>query len=275
MTLLSHLISIALLAPPSPSLVAGGSGTALPAVRALAAAYQADNPSFTLHVAESIGSTGGVLAVRDGAMQLGLVSRPLRVGEGDGLCAIPFAEDLIVIATSPDVQVSSLSTAQLLQIYRAELTVWPGSQPPLPIHPLQREAGDSGTQIMTTHIVGLGEILQKALDQSWWRVLFHDAEMQQALLQSKGAIGIFDLGAIRAQKLPLRPLVLDGHEPTLESYEAAHYPYASKLSFITKAGTPRPPELTAFFAFVRSPRGMAVLRNAGYAPPSSTVETCH
>jgi ABC-type phosphate transport system substrate-binding protein len=88
-------------------------------------------------------------------------------------------------------------------------------------------------------------------------------------------LGLFDYGAIHAQKLPLHMLVLDGHEPTLESFQAGRYPYAETLSFITKAGVPRPAELSAFFAFARSPAGIAALRSAGYAPPPSTTETCH
>jgi phosphate transport system substrate-binding protein len=275
MSLLLPILSVSLLATPAAPLLAGGSGTALPAVRALAAAYRAESPSFSLRVAESIGSTGAALALRDGAMELGLISRPLRVGEGDGLCVIPFAADLIVVATSADVPTGGLTSAQLLQIFRGELTVWPGSQPPLTIRVMQREAGDSGSQVLASHITGLGEALQDSLAQGKWRVLFHDAEMQQALVQSKGAIGFFDLGAIRAQKLALHALVIDGHEPTLEAFEAGRYPYAETLSFITKAGAARPAGLTAFLAFARSPQGISALRAAGYASPPSTAETCH
>ena len=106
-------------------------------------------------------------------------------------------------------------------------------------------------------------------------MLFHDAEMQQALLQSKGGIGFFDLGGIRSQNLALRALTLDGVTPTPEALEAGQYPYAKTLAFVLKAKAPRMPGLDAFLAYVASPKGRATLKNAGYLPPPSSLETCH
>jgi phosphate transport system substrate-binding protein len=270
----SSLILSTLLAAPGAPVLAAGSGTALPAVRALAAAYREVDPSFFLQVAESIGSTGAVLALRDGAVELGLTSRPLQITESDGLCAIPFASDLVVVAASPDVKTSGLTSAQLLAIFKGELTVWPGSDPPLSIRVLQREAGDSGSQVLAARIPGLGEALQLALEQGKWRVLFHDAQMQQALLQSKGAIGFFDLGAIRAQKLALHALSLDGAAPTIEALADGRYPYAKTLSFVVRTTVPRPAGLAAFLSFATSPKGLATLRSAGYAPPPASSAPC-
>jgi phosphate transport system substrate-binding protein len=275
MTFAWLMLSASLLAGPVAPLLAGGTGTALPAVRALAFGYRDVDSSFSLQVAASIGSTGAVMAVRDGAIGVGLISRPLKGSESEGLCVIPFASDLVVVATSPDVKVSALTSSELLKIFQGELTVWPGSEPPLHIHVLQREAGDSGSAVLASKIPGLGESLQQALEQGRWRVLFHDAEMQQALLQSKGAIGFFDLGAIRSQNLALRALPLDGAAPTLESLEKGLYPYAKTLAFVVKAKTPRPPSLEAFLAYAASPKGRTTLRSAGYPPPPTSVETCH
>ena len=98
----------------------------MPAVRVLAFGYRDVDPSFNLHVAASIGSTGAVMAVRDGAIGVGLISRPLKNSESEGLCVIPFASDLVVVATSPDVKVSALTSAELVKIFQGELTVWPG-----------------------------------------------------------------------------------------------------------------------------------------------------
>jgi phosphate transport system substrate-binding protein len=271
----SLILATLLLSGPDAPLRAAGSGTALPAVRALATAYREVEPGFSLIVAESIGSTGAVLALRDGAVDLGLTSRPLQTAEREGICEIPFASDLVVVAASPDVKASGLSSEQLLQVFKGELTVWPGSDPPLPIRVLQREASDSGSQVLASRIPGLGEALQRALEQGRWRVLFHDVEMQQALLQSKGAIGVFDLGAIRAQKLAVHALALDGAPPTIEALEQGRYPYAKTLSFLVRAKSPRPPALKAFLAFAGSKRGLAILRENGYAAPTATTETCH
>jgi phosphate transport system substrate-binding protein len=254
---------------------AAGSGTALPAVRALAAAYRSVDPDFSLSIAESIGSTGAVLAVRDGAIELGLISRALQTDEHDGLCVVPFATDLVVMAASSDVKTTGLTTEQLLEIFRGELNVWPGSDPPQAMRVLQREPGDSGSQVLSSRIPGLDEAMRKALELGRWRVLFHDAEMQQALLTTKGAIGVFDLGAIRAQKLNLRALALDGVAPTIEAMQAGRYPYTKTLSFVVRAKAVRPIEVQKFLAFVAGPQGLSTLRGAGYGQPPVTKETCH
>src|SRR5687768_2980829 len=95
-----------------------GSGGNLPLTRALAEAFEARTPGARLVVQESIGSTGGVRAVAEGAIDVGLVSRSLRAAErGLGLETIPYARVAVVLATHPGVSDHGLTRADVLAVY--------------------------------------------------------------------------------------------------------------------------------------------------------------
>jgi phosphate transport system substrate-binding protein len=256
------------LAAPAP--IAGGSGTALPAINVLLEAYRAKDPAFQLTVAKSIGSSGAPPAVRDGAIAIGLMSRTFKPGEGLGLCSIPFATDLLVLAASGDVKTEGLSAEELTRIFAGTLTAWPRDPGTLPIHVVQREPGDSGTAAFGNRIPALKEVLAKAAATRRWQTVFHDLEMAEALMQTPGALGFFDLGAIRSQHLPLRVLALDGVAPTFEAWHGGRYPFAEVLRFVVSSRQAPPPALRAFLEYASSPAGQAALAAAGYGPPATT-----
>ena len=263
------LLALLLAAPP----IAAGTGTALPAVRLLAQAFERVQPAFELTVARSIGSSGAPLAVRDGAVALGLMSRPFKAAEGLGLCAIPFARDILVVAAAPNVRDQGITSTQLVDLFAGRLKIWPATG--IPLRVLQREATDSGSAVFEGLVPGLRETLARALTERRWRLLFHDGEMQEALLRTPGAVGLFDLGAIRAQGLPLQALAIDGVPPSPNAVASGRYPFAETLRFIERTDRAQATPLAAFLAFVRSPAGVAALAAAGYGPPPAGEEaTC-
>lgn len=74
-----------------------------------------------VRVEPSIGSGGGIAAARDGAVDLGLVSRPLRPDESGDLERVDLARDAVVLAAAVEVPVDGLSSDELHQLYRGEL----------------------------------------------------------------------------------------------------------------------------------------------------------
>jgi len=257
------------LAMAAPTPIAGGSGTALPAVNVLIESYRAKDPTFQLTVAKSIGSSGAPPAVRDGAIAIGLMSRPFKTGEGQDLCSIPFATDLLVLAASGDVKTEGLTSQEVKAIFLGTLTNWPRDPGTLPIHVVQREPGDTGTAAFAKRLPDLKEVLDKAATTRRWQTVFHDLEMAEALMQTPGAFGIFDLGAIRSQHLPLRVLSLDGIVPSFEAWKSGRYPFAEVLRFVVSNLKAPPPALRAFLEYANSPAGQAALVAAGYGPPNT------
>ena len=71
-------------------MIAAGSGVNLGITRLLAEAYTAHNPETLIDVPGSIGTRGAIKATAEGAIALGLISRPLKEQEkAPGLVALP------------------------------------------------------------------------------------------------------------------------------------------------------------------------------------------
>ncbi|MCA9701463.1 MAG: substrate-binding domain-containing protein, partial [Myxococcales bacterium] len=118
-----------------------GSGSNLPLTRALADAFVATRPWLRIRVHESIGSGGGIKAIDDQVIEIGLASRPLKEREQQlGLVAVPYARVAVVVAANPSVPVRSVAREELLDYWGKRRTHWDDGSP---VVVLQREPGDS------------------------------------------------------------------------------------------------------------------------------------
>lgn len=83
-------------------------------------------------------------------------------------------------------------------------------------------------------------------------------------MATEGAIGVFDLGAILAQRLPIKVLCVDGTPPSLEGVASGSYPYFKDLAFVTSGEGD--PILAELLAFIASTEGRALTASLGYVP---------
>ena len=242
-----------------------GSGSNLPLMRWLLTQHTSA-PSISL--AESIGSTGGIRAVYEGAIDIALLSRPLRRHEKRfGLVVLPYTRVPVVFAAHPRTPIRGLSGDALLSLYRGEKLRWSDGSPVLLF---QRERGDSGNEAVIGVLPSFQAVNEQAYQSNRWRVLYRDEAMQAMLSRYHGSIGLFDLGAIRIQALSLRPLAYEGVEPSPEALENLRYPFAKDLSFAYCP--PLSASLAAFFEEIQRPRWREKLYRYGYLPlfpPSS------
>ena len=80
-----------------------------------------------------------------------------------------------------------------------------------------------------------------------------------------GALGVTTLALINSEGRQLRPLALDGVEPSVKNASSGKYPLAKKFFFITK---PTPSAAAQqFMSFVGTPAGREVLTQAGHWVP--------
>lgn len=239
-----------------------GSGSNLPLTRALVEAYNRSHPGDRFVVHQSIGSTGGIRAASDGAVDLGLISRPLTPKERRlDLTVIPYARVAVVVAANKSVPATGLSRADLLAIYRGRRPRWTdGSR----VIVLQRERGDSSHRAAGRVLPRFASINEEAYQLRRWRVVFRDHDMQEALLSTPGAVGLFDLGAVVSQELPLKILELDGVAPTPQHVKRGRYPLFKDLGFVCREA-PRG-KAARLIQFVFSEQGQAVIGSKGYIP---------
>jgi phosphate transport system substrate-binding protein len=259
-------------APPGPerhradeALVLAGSGSNLPVTRALAAAWAAHGaPPPVVHT--SIGSGGGMRALRDGAVDVALVSRPLSAEEREANIAVPYARVPIYIGVHASVPDQNLTRAELIEIFEGTRTQWSdGSR----IVVLQRERGDSSHGAVNRVVPEFEAANQRAYQARRWHVINDDVSMNDALASTEGAIGLLGAGVI-PNTLPIRALAFEGVAPTLEGVELGAYPFHKDLAMVTRG---EPDErAAAFFRFVFSREGQAIIRELGAIPLGAEME---
>jgi phosphate transport system substrate-binding protein len=248
--------SVGVLAPTPDAILAMGSGAATPLLQALARAYSAGHPALPVHVEPSVGSGGGIAAATDGAVDLGLVGRALRPSEASSLELFPLALDAVIMAASPDVERKGLTHEELRRLYAGDrssgLTL------------LLRDPAETANDALEKPFPELQSLRESGAASARFRVLDHDDAMAHALLTTPHGVGVFSFGAIQSWGLPLRPLALDGLQPSVDALASKSWPAVRNLGIAFRAE--RRSRIAPFLAFVSSPEGRAVTRAAGYLP---------
>lgn len=243
---------------PDPSVLrVAGDGAAVPLVRALARVFEKAHPDRRIEIFPSIGTSGGIQAVLDGAIDVGLASRRLGSSEARiGLVEHALARTAVVLATNASVKDERIGHAALRDLVRGGTVRWQDGRR---VVFFAREKRAPTTRALERQLPALADALDEVSARSRWRIVHHDDEMEEALSTTPASAGLHDLGAIRIQELPLHVVFIDGEDPAAPSYSSL-----VPLSLLTH-GAPR--GLAAdFLEFARSDAGRRIARAGGYVP---------
>ena len=247
----------------SSPLIFAGSGSNLPIIRLLVKEFRQSHPEIKIDVPASIGSGGAIQAAADGAIAIGLTSRPLMEKEKKlGLEVVPYARTATVIAAHPSVADDGITTEELVQIYKGTLSRWRDGQE---IIVLTRERGESSILVLEQEIPGFKEAYAESQQASHWTTLYKDEEMNHVLAKTPYAIGISELGEITAERLPVKVLKINGVSPTPENISSGSYTLVKPLSFVFLKDK-LTAEAKAFMDFAQSSEGQKIVRANGYLP---------
>jgi phosphate transport system substrate-binding protein len=251
------------MAQPAPAtLVFAGCDANISLTRLLARVFMLNHPEVKIQL-RTVGSTNGVALAAGGAVQIGLVSRPLREGEdGLGLTFLPYAKTAVVIGADPDTPETALTTAELLSFYRGTKLSWKSGRE---ITLLTREEGDSSVTSLKQTMPGFADAYAAGSTASHWTVLYSEPQMHEALLTLPFALGLSDLGTTTLERLPIKVLSVDGIAPTPENIANGRYPFVMTLGFVWREDT-LPVSARAFVTFVQSAEGARLLKAHGYLP---------
>jgi phosphate transport system substrate-binding protein len=222
-----------------------GSGSNLPLTEVLLDAYASRHEDVRVRLHEGIGSTGALRAIRDGAIDVGLVSRALDADDREGLTVIPYAHVDVVLGAHPGVRTARISTRDLLELYAGR------TRSDLPRLVIQRERGDSSHRALDRVLPAFAEVNERAWQSRLHRVVYSDESMIQALLETPGSAGLVDRGRLVVRRVPLRVIDVDGLEAEKE------------LSFVVRR---MDPSLRAIIDFCLGEEGRAIIATSGYRP---------
>jgi phosphate transport system substrate-binding protein len=241
---------------------ASGTGSALGSLRRLGAAFEEAHPGHRLRVLPSVGSSGALQAVAQGALDVGVSGRALRPAERAlGLAVTPYARTPLVFAVGPRTRATGITTGEVVRILRGELRRWSGGEL---LRMVMRSAGDVDTQLLRAVSAEMAAAVDLALSREGALVADTNQECNALIARTPGAVGLSSLTQILTEDRPVTALAWNGVAPTLANLASGAYPLAKPLFVVTRASPP--PPVRHFLSFLKSPRARAILEASGSVP---------
>ncbi|WP_374718598.1 phosphate ABC transporter substrate-binding protein PstS family protein [Parageobacillus toebii] len=213
------------------------------------------------------GSGTGVNQVAAGAVQIGNSDVPSaekledksKAGEliDHKVAGIAFA-----LVVNKDVNVDSLTTKQIQDIFSGKITNWKdvGGKDEK-INVINRPAS-SGTRATFEKTVMKDVKINEAIGT----VQDSNGAVEQAINSTPGSISYVAMSYLIGEKKDLKTLKIDGVEPTIENIKTEKYPFWSYEYMITK-GEPKD-AVRGFIEFVKSDEFASKVKEMGYIPMS-------
>lgn len=240
----------------------GGTGAALGGMQLLADAFMRSHPGTEIVVLPSLGSGGGIKALRAGAIDIAVSSRPPKDAErAPGMVDLEYARTPFVFATRADNPISSTTVEQLAAIYRGDVAIWPDDSA---VRLVLRPPSESDTRLLRRISPTMDGAVDAAFARPGMLVAVNDQENADALERTAGTLGGATLGQILAERRNLKPLILDGVAPTIEALAAGRYRWSKRFHLIV--GSTHSGVAADFVSFLRSPSGHEILKASGHLP---------
>lgn len=207
---------------------AGGSNSVQPLFEYYIQEYVATYPDAKVTY-EGKGSSDGYTNTVNGTYAFGCMSRELKPEElVEGLTVNTIALDGIAVIVHPDNPVNDLSIEQINQIYTGQITNWSEvGGPDQTISVISRDAA-SGTREAFDDIIGFGGEGEVPLSEDALQ-LDSNGAIAQAVAGNPAAIGYVSLEALDDT---IKPISVEGVEPTEENIANGHYEIARPFNLI-------------------------------------------
>ena len=236
--------------------IAGGTAH-IPVMKKAAQAIMSANGDIRITVAGG-GSGVGVQKVGEGLVQIGNTGRALKESEVTkyGLETFPFAIDGVAVAVNPANAVTSLTKAQVKDVFAGKIANWKelgGKDAPISLY--VRDDGSGTRETFEERALDKGTSVQSA------NVVNSNGAMKTAIAQDPNAIGYVGIGHLDSS---IRGVTVDGMVPSQENAANGTYKITRLLYMNTKG---KPQGLTALFIdYIYSEDGKGFISSSGYIP---------
>lgn len=236
--------------------IAGGTAH-IPVMKKAAQAVMSANPDIRITVTGG-GSGVGVQKVGEGLVQIGNTGRALKESEVTkyGLKTFPFAIDGVAVAVNPSNKVTSLTGAQVRDVFAGKIANWKelgGADAPISLY--VREDGSGTRETFEERALGKGSSAAGA------NVVNSNGAMKTAIAQDPNAIGYVGIGHLDSSIIGV---TVDGMVPSQENAADGSYTITRRLYMNTR-GEPR--GLTRLFIdYIYSADGRGFISSSGYIP---------
>jgi phosphate transport system substrate-binding protein len=203
----------------------------------------------------SLTQSGGILAAKNGAVDIGMSARRLETRElSYSIDAYHIANVAAVVAVHSNVGVTNISSRQFCAIYSGKITNWKelgGHSAPIVV--FTRPESDSTKQVFRNSIPCFSELREtpEAIRMQ------HSSDMLSVLQQTPDSIGIIDSIALEQSQGEARPIKLDGKSASAEEVANGRWAVIKKYTLVI--GTNRKKAVDRFMRFIKSREGAALI----------------
>jgi phosphate transport system substrate-binding protein len=233
----------------------GGSGAATKLLSVLSVNLDEKRDNFTLEVIPSLGSSGGIRALAEGALDVAVSGRPLTDEEvKQGMRVAVTMQTPFALVTSHDAP-NGLKSDEIADLYRAPRAEWADGSP---LRVILRPKSDSDTPLLGSLFPGMASALDAARKRHDVPVAATDQDNAEAAERLPGSLAGASLTQIKTEQRRLRLIAVNGVTPSLTALETGAYPFGKLIHLVLPAKNNAMAD--RFVAFLRSPAGVAVLR---------------
>lgn len=238
-------------------LTVGGTGSGLGVMRLLGQSYNSFHPEVSLHILPSLGSAGGIRALRDGAIDLAISSRLLHEKEKAGITGYLLGMSPFVFVVHPATKVDDITKNQLGDIYDGSIASW---QDGVQIRRILRPAADTDWQIMRTISPEVAKALDIAQETNGLFLAVTDSDALSYIERVHGSFGPSTLAMILAEKRSVKVLSFNGIQPG-KVVPGKQYPMEKQFYILIRDNASA--VVRDFIDFIFSDQGKSVLAKVG------------
>ncbi len=239
----------------------GGTGMALEAMRRMGAAFTAEDRSVTVEVLPSMGTPGGLRALKDGVIDLAIIGRSMSAQEREGGFKEAFCLVTPLVFATSRPRPPGIARQQLPALYGEPRAAWADGAT---MRIILRARTGSELPYLASVVPGLGDAFERAAKRSDVPVGSTDQENADLAHRIDGSLAVMTLLQINSERLDLRTVEIDGVAPSPDALARDVYPFSMRACLVIAA---RSGDAAArLVALARSERGTALIRNLGGEP---------
>lgn len=239
-----------------------GSSTIAPLIGEIAKRFEQGRPGTRVDV-QAGGSARGLIDVRQGTAQIGMVSRALKPDEAD-LARVLIGRDGLGIIVHSANPIRTITKPDVVAIFSGKVSNWKqlgGADVPITV--VSKAEGRSTLEIFSQYFgLPYREIRAKV-------VIGDNQQGIQMVAGAPGAIGYVSIGAAEyeaAHGTAIRLLAFDGHVPSTSNVASGSYPITRELNLVFKA--PALPPVQALLDMAQSRQVADLIEAQFFVPPA-------
>lgn len=219
-------------AKPQEKLIITGTGSSIGVMKRMAGGFQKRYPNVTVSVPPSIGSTGGIKAVKEGKIDIALSARSLKPEEKiPGIIVESYGRTAFVFGVQESNPIEGLSLNEIEEIYTGKRRIWPDGRH---IRMVLRPLADEYSVFLVRINPGMKSAYERAHSMPGMFVGVTDQDAALQIERTPGSFGTTSAAIVAGEKLRIKALSVDGVSPQLPNVSVGKYPYALTMSIVYK-----------------------------------------